>query len=110
MLDVRLYLAQRLSALILAPLVLCHMGLMIYAVHNGLSAGEILSRTRDSAWWAAFYYSFVIVASVHAAIGLRVIAHETLGLRGWPLEVFTWAVLAALAMLGGQAVHAVTFA
>ena len=33
--------AQRLSALIMAPLVLTHLGLMIYAVRGGLSAAEI---------------------------------------------------------------------
>ena len=40
----RLFLLQRLSALVLAPLVLIHLGLILYAVGDGLSAGEILGR------------------------------------------------------------------
>jgi hypothetical protein len=46
MLDFRLYMAQRLSALIMAPLVIGHLAVMIYAVQGGLSAGEILGRTQ----------------------------------------------------------------
>ena len=36
--EARLYLLQRLSAMILAPFVLVHLGLVIYAVRGGLSA------------------------------------------------------------------------
>ena len=49
----RLYLAQRISAAILAPLVLMHLGLMVYAIQGGLDAGEILGRTRGSLFWGA---------------------------------------------------------
>ena len=42
MLDLRLYMLQRLSAMVMAPLVLTHIGVMIYAIQGGLSAGEIL--------------------------------------------------------------------
>ena len=48
MVELRLYLAQRVSAVIMAPLVLLHLGVMIYAIQGGLSAGEILERTRGS--------------------------------------------------------------
>ena len=82
MLNVRLYLLQRLSALVMAPLVLGHIALMIYAVQGGLSASEILSRTQGSVSWAIFYGSFVLAVSIHAAIGLRVIVFETANL-GW---------------------------
>ncbi|MGB2411815.1 MAG: succinate dehydrogenase, partial [Candidatus Puniceispirillaceae bacterium] len=51
MLDFRLYMAQRLSALIMAPLVIGHLAVMIYAVRGGLSAGEILGRTHGSLFW-----------------------------------------------------------
>jgi succinate dehydrogenase hydrophobic anchor subunit len=40
MLEIRLYLAQRISAAIMAPLVLLHLGLMIYAIQGGLDASE----------------------------------------------------------------------
>ena len=46
MLELRLYMAQRITALIMAPLVIGHIAVMIYAVQGGLSAGEILGRTQ----------------------------------------------------------------
>ncbi len=107
MLDVRLYLLQRLSALVMAPLVIGHLALIAYAVQGGLSAAEILGRTQGSAFWAAYYGLFVVAVSVHAAIGLRVIAAETLGLRGAPLRWSTAAVFLGLLLLGARAVYAV---
>ena len=37
---------QRISAMVLALCVLVHLAIMIYAVRGGLSAQEILARTR----------------------------------------------------------------
>jgi fumarate reductase subunit C len=102
-----LFLAQRLSAIVMAPLILGHLALMIVAVQNGLTAGEILARTRGSALWAAYYGVFVAAASVHAAIGLRNIASETFRWQGPSLEWTTAAVGALLLALGGRAVVAV---
>ena len=107
MLDVRLYLAQRLSAMVMAPLVLGHLAVMIYAVQGGLSAAEILSRTQGSIWWGMFYGLFVVAVSVHAAIGLRVVAHEYLKVSGAGLNVFSWLVCLGLLAIGGRAVAAV---
>ena len=59
-----LFLAQRLTALILAPLVLVHLVLILIAVEGGLSAAEILDRTRGSVGWAAFYGLFVLAAAI----------------------------------------------
>ena len=36
MLDLRLYMAQRLSAMVMAPLVLGHLAVMVYAIQGGL--------------------------------------------------------------------------
>ncbi len=110
MLDFRLYLAQRISAMILAPLVLLHLGVMIYAVQGGLSAEEILGRTRDSFWWGSVYGLFVLAVAIHAAIGLRVIVAEWLGLGRRVLDVLMWLVMLGLLALGGRAVYAVTLA
>lgn len=110
MLDLRLYLAQRLSALVMAPLALGHVAVMVYAVEGGLSAAEILGRTQGSAFWFAFYGLFVLAASVHAAIGLRVVAHEWFGLRGFALSAIGWGVGLFLLALGAHAVWAVTWA
>ncbi len=108
MLDLRLYLLQRISALVMAPLVLGHIAVMIYAAQGGLSAAEILGRTQGSLGWALFYGLFVAAVSVHGAIGLRVIAHETLGWRGRVLSGATWLVFLFLLSLGARAVWAVT--
>ena len=107
MTDIRLYMLQRISAIVLAPLVLGHIVTMIVAVQNGLSAGEILGRTQGSLWWGLFYGLFVAAVSVHAAIGLRTVAFEWLKLKGRMLDLFGWAVLVGLLLLGGRAVAAV---
>ncbi len=109
MIGVRLYLAQRISAMIMVPLVLGHLGLMIYAVRGGLSAAEILSRTQGSLFWGTFYGLFVIAASAHAAIGLRVLVAEYLKPKPGVLNTVTWALALGFLYLGGRAVVAVTF-
>lgn len=108
MLDLRYYMAQRLSAMVMGPLVLGHLAVMIYAIQGGLSSAEILSRTQGSIAWFLFYGAFVVAVSIHAAIGLRVIVHEVTGLTGRWLEVFTWGTGAALLFMGARAVLAVT--
>ena len=108
MLDHRLFILQRFSALLMAPFVICHLAVMIYAVQGGLSAAEILSRTQGSFGWALFYGTFVIIASVHASIGLRVILQETLGVEGLPANGFTAVIFLLLLGLGVRAVWAVS--
>lgn len=110
MLDVRLYLLQRISALVMVPLALGHIATMIYAIQDGLSAEEILGRTSGSVFWGTFYGLFVVSVSIHGAIGLRVITHETLGLRGGALRGLTWATGLVLFGMGLYAVYAVVAA
>ena len=107
MAELRLYLAQRISAAIMAPLVLVHLGVMIYAIQGGVSADEILARTRGSLLWGGFYGLFVIAAAVHAAIGLRNILSEWLHLRDFLLSVLCWIIGLALLAAGLRAVAAV---
>lgn len=108
MLDLNLYLLQRLSALIMVPLVIGHIAVMIYAIQGGLSAVEILERTEGSFGWAMFYGIFVAAVATHAAIGLRVIVHEWWGIRGMTLTALTWAAFLGLLWMGARAVWAVT--
>src|SRR5690606_3919081 len=42
----RLYALQRLSAALMVPLIVAHLVIIFYATSNGLSAAEILGRTR----------------------------------------------------------------
>jgi len=108
MLDFRLYMAQRLSALIMAPFVIVHIGVMIYAIQGGLTAAEILGRTQGSVFWFLFYGMFVVAVSIHAAIGLRTILFEWGGLKGTALNVTAWGIGAILFAMGANAVWAVT--
>ncbi|WP_050525963.1 succinate dehydrogenase [Pseudorhodobacter aquimaris] len=108
MLDIRLYMLQRISALIMAPLTLGHIAVMIYAIQGGLTTAEILGRTQGSVLWFSFYGTFVIAASVHAAIGLRVILSEMVTLPRFALSVFTWGSCLILLFMGARAVSAVT--
>lgn len=92
----------------MAPLVVGHIAVMIYAVQGGLTTAEILGRTQGSVWWMLFYGLFVIAVSIHASIGLRVVAYEWLGVRGPVLSLFTPVVFFGLLALGLQAVISVT--
>ena len=105
--NIRLYILQRATAMVMAPLVLAHLFLIFYATNRGLSAAEILGRTRGSIGWGAFYGLFVMAAATHGAIGMRVIAAEWVGLRGRQLDILMWGFGALLAALGLRAVAAV---
>ena len=107
MTELRLYLAQRISAALLAPLVLLHLGVMVYAIQGGLSAEEILARTRGSLLWGGVYGLFVVAVAVHAATGLRNIMREWWGLRGPALNLACWIVFLGLLATGLRAVYAV---
>ena len=107
MLDARLFLLQRVSAMLMAPLVLIHLALIIFAVRGGFDAAEILSRTRGSWVWGVFYSLFVIAVSIHAAIGLRTIGFETFGGSRRTLDIVTIGIAALLALVGLRAVFAV---
>jgi fumarate reductase subunit C len=107
MLDIRLYLLQRLSALVMIPLVIGHIATMIWAIHGGLTAAEILSRTRGSVLWAAWYGAFVLAAATHAAIGVRVIAFEWFGVRRELLGPLGMVLFGIFVALGYHAVKAV---
>ena len=106
--EFHLYMAQRLSALVMAPFVLVHIGVMIYAIQGGLTAAEILGRTQGSVFWFLFYGMFVVAVSIHAAIGLRTILSEWAGLRGSVLNLTALVIGVVLFAMGAQAVLAVT--
>jgi fumarate reductase subunit C len=103
----RLYLLQRLSAMIMAPLVILHLGVMILAIQGGLDSAEILSRTRGSLLWGSVYGLYVFSVSIHAAIGVRVVLFEWLRIRdGW-LNFLSWLLFIVLFLMGARAVFAV---
>jgi len=102
-----LWMAQRATAAVLAVCVVVHLATIIYAVQGGLSAAEILGRTRGNAGWLAFYSLFVCAAAIHAPIGLRPVLGEWLHWRGASREVFLVLFSLLLLMIGMRAVLAV---
>lgn len=105
--QVLLWAGQRLSAAVLALCVVVHLVTVVYAVRNGLSAAEILGRTRGSALWFGFYALFVAAVAVHAPIGLRSILSETFDWRGRSLDLIVLMMGILLALWGFRAVWAV---
>jgi fumarate reductase subunit C len=96
--NVRLYILQRTTAVIMAPLVLGHLIVIFYATR----------RTRGSIGWGLFYGLFVLAVSVHGAIGVRAIVSEWTPLKDKrALDVVMWGFGLVLAALGLRAVVAV---
>jgi len=105
--NVRLYLWQRATAAVMAPLVMVHIGVIFLATRHGLSAADILSRTRGSVAWTAFYGSFVLAVSIHAAIGVRNVLSEWIPLNERRVDACAVFFGLVLAVLGLRAVAAV---
>ena len=99
-----LWMAQRASAVVLALCVLVHLATLIYAVQGGLSAAEILGRTRGNFAWLGFYSLFVLAIVVHVPIGLRAVLGEWLGWKGVSRETFLFLFSMALLVFGMRAV------
>ncbi|MRG73240.1 succinate dehydrogenase [Alphaproteobacteria bacterium HT1-32] len=102
-----LYILQRASAMIMAPLVIAHLLLIIYAMRGGITAGEILSRTQGSVGWAIFYGLFVVSAAIHAPIGVRNVLAEMAGLKGRAVDLLMAGFAVLLLIIGLRAVYGV---
>ena len=105
--EMKLFLLQRLTAMIMVPFIFVHIGVIIYAVRGGLSAAEILGRTQGNGWWIAFYTLFVISASIHAPIGIRKVLREWVGLSYSVLNLLALALGLLFLVLGLRSVVAV---
>ena len=102
-----LFVLQRTTAGVLAFAVTVHLATILYAVRGGLTAGEVLGRTRGSGWFLAFYLVFVLAVAIHAPIGLRNILREWMPWRGRSLDVALAVFALALVFLGFRAALAV---
>jgi fumarate reductase subunit C len=105
--EAKLWYAQRISAMVLALCVLVHLVTILYAIHGGLSAAEILGRTRGNLAFALFYVVFVMSVVVHAPIGLARIAQEWLNWQGRWVHISLLILAAAMAITGLRAVWGV---
>lgn len=109
--NIRLYVFQRLTAALMAPLIIGHLAVIIYATRNGISAAEILGRTKGSLGWGLYYGLFVVLASVHGAIGVRTVLREwgprSIARNPRALDGTMWVLGLVLLLLGLRAVKAV---
>lgn len=105
-----LFLAQRGTAGVLAFAVAVHLATIVYAVRGGLTAADILARTKGNAAFLAFYVAFVLAAAVHAPIGLRAVLREWTRWRDRSLDLAMLAFSALLVVLGFRAALAVYLA
>lgn len=102
-----LFIAQRLSAVLLAALVVVHIIGILDASAGELSAAAIAERTGGSVSFALFYGTFAAAAAVHAPIGLRNVLIEWTPLPRGLVNAIAVVFAVAVAWLGGAAVHAV---
>ena len=102
-----LFLAQRISAMVLALAVAVHLATILYAIRGGLTAGDILARTHGNLGFFLFYSIFVAAVAFHAPIGLRNVIREWTPWRGPTLDLVLAIFAVALLVLGMRAVMAV---
>ncbi len=107
MTEIRLYIVQRATAVLMVPFILVHVAVIFYAVSDGLSAEQILARTGGSIGWGLFYSVFVLLASAHGAIGVRSVLREWTPLDGAAADILSIGFAAILVLLGLRAVYGV---
>lgn len=105
--NLSLYLWQRGTAALMAPMVLAHLAVIYYATRHGLTAADILGRLHGSVGWGGFYALFVIAASIHAGIGIRNVLAEWSPLPDRAAGVAALVFAVILGALGLRAVMAV---
>jgi len=105
-----LFLAQRASAAVLAFAVTVHLATIIYATRSGLTALDVLGRTRGNGAFLALYVIFVLAVAIHAPIGLRNVIREWTSWRGRSLDIALALFAAILLTLGLRATLALYLA
>ena len=103
----RLYLWQRATAALMVPFIAGHLTVIFYATRHSLTAADILGRTRGSYIWAAFYGTFVLLAAIHGAIGVRSVMTDWTTASAGTRDVTIWVFGGLLIVLGMRAVMAV---
>lgn len=103
-LEVKLWLAHRLTGMALGLFVVIHLITMIVVIQRGLSADEIMARTSSNLLVVIFYGLFVIAAAIHGSIGLRTVAQEVLKWRGASLNLIVLLFCGLLCVMGMAAI------
>jgi fumarate reductase subunit C len=107
--EARLWYWQRVSAMALAICVVVHIATIVYAVRGGLTAAQILSRTRGSFAFGTFYVVFLAACAVHVPIGLAAILEEWFGFSRRAARAVAVAFAALLFGFGAAALEGVVF-
>jgi fumarate reductase subunit C len=102
-LQAKLWYAQRISAMILGLCVAIHLLIIFYAIRGGVTAQEILGRTRGNIGFAVFYEIFVLACFVHAPIGMANILEENFPKNRF-LKLVPWALALLIIFIGSVAV------
>ena len=105
--QVRRWYWMRITSVLLAVCVLIHLATITYALRGGLSAADILGRTRGSVAFAAFYAVFVLSCAIHVPIGLATVVEEWSGASPRVARLVSWAAALLITVLGLRAVYAV---
>lgn len=103
-LEIKLWLAHRLTGMALGLFVTIHLITMIVVIQGGLSAEAIMARTSSNFLVAIFYGLFVIAAAIHGSIGLRTVAQEVLKWSGATLNAAVLMFFLLLCVMGMMAV------
>jgi fumarate reductase subunit C len=98
--EARLWLAQRVSAMVLGIAVVVHLGVIIMAVRGGLSAAEIVERVAGNIGWTVFYTVFLLAVAVHAPIGLRAVLSEMTKLSPKRVDLLCFIAAVFLVVMG----------
>ncbi len=98
-----LWLAQRISAIVLAVCVVVHLTTMIVAVQGGLSAQEIIARIGGNKLWLVYYLVFVAAVAIHAPLGLKTVLREMTALPIKRIELLVGLFAIGVAALGFRA-------
>jgi fumarate reductase subunit C len=106
--NLSLYIWQRATAALMAPMVIAHVAVIFYATRRGLTAADILGRVRGSAGWGGFYALFVLAVSIHAGIGIRNVLAEWSPLADRTAGIAAAVFAIGLSCVGLRAVAAVT--
>jgi len=101
------FIAQRLSAAVLAVAVSVHLATIVYAARAGMTAADVLARTHGNKTFLVVYVVFVVAVAIHAPIGLRNVVREWTAWRGRSLDVALAAFALLLVALGLRAAIAV---
>lgn len=105
--DLAAFVTQRITGALLALLLLVHLITIMVAVQGELSVSAIVGRVRGDIIWIMFYGIFILVAVIHAMIGLRNILAEMSNLNRHLIDGTVTLYALTTLVLGFEAIRAI---